>query len=42
MSAIQFQLRKATHSDLPEIAALLSEGMSFDGLVFVQTAEELA
>ena len=42
MSAIQFQLRQATHSDLPEIAALLSEGLSFDGLVFVQTAEELA
>jgi len=42
MSAIQFQLRKATDSDLPEIAALLSEGLSFDGLVFVQTAEELA
>ena len=42
MSAFQFQLRQATHSDLPEIAALLSEGLSFDGLVFVQTAEELA
>jgi mycothiol synthase len=42
MTAIQFQLRPATHSDLPEIAALLSEGLSFDGLVFVQTAEELA
>ena len=42
MAAIQFQLRQATHSDLPEIAALLSEGLSFDGLVFVQTAEELA
>ena len=42
MSAIQFQLRQATHSDLPEIAALLSEGLSFDGLVFVQTAEDLA
>ena len=42
MSAIQFQLRQATHPDLPEIAALLSEGLSFDGLVFVQTAEELA
>ena len=42
MTAIQFQLRRATHSDLPEIAALLSEGLSFDGLVFVQTAEELA
>jgi ribosomal protein S18 acetylase RimI-like enzyme len=42
MSAFQFQLRRATHSDLPEIAALLSEGLSFDGLVFVQTAEELA
>jgi ribosomal protein S18 acetylase RimI-like enzyme len=42
MTAIQFQLRQATHSDLPEIAALLSEGLSFDGLVFVQTAEELA
>jgi mycothiol synthase len=41
MTAIQFQLRQATHSDLPEIAALLSEGLSFDGLVFVQTAEEL-
>ena len=42
MTAIQFQLRQATSSDLPEIAALLSEGLSFDGLVFVQTAEELA
>jgi N-acetylglutamate synthase-like GNAT family acetyltransferase len=42
MTAIQFQLRQATTSDLPEIAALLSEGLSFDGLVFVQTAEELA
>ena len=42
MAAIQFQLRQATHSDLPEIAALISEGLSFDGLVFVQTAEELA
>ena len=42
MSAFQFQLRRANHSDLPEIAALLSEGLSFDGLVFVQTAEELA
>jgi len=42
MTAIQFQLRKATHSDLPEIAALISEGLSFDGLVFVQTVEELA
>lgn len=42
MTAFQFQLRQATHSDLPEIAALLSEGLSFDGLVFVQTAEELA
>ena len=42
MTAIQFQLRQATHSDLPEIAALISEGLSFDGLVFVQTAEELA
>jgi N-acetylglutamate synthase-like GNAT family acetyltransferase len=42
MSSIQFQLRPATHSDLQEIAALLSEGLSFDGLVFVQTAEELA
>lgn len=42
MTAIQFQLRQATPSDLPEIAALLSEGLSFDGLVFVQTAEELA
>jgi len=42
MTAIQFQLRQATRSDLPEIAALLSEGLSFDGLVFVQTAEELA
>ncbi len=41
MSAIQFQLRQATHSDLPEIAALISEGMSFDGLTIVQTAEEL-
>ena len=42
MTAIQFQLRQATHLDLPEIAALLSEGLSFDGLVFVQTSEELA
>ena len=42
MTAIQFQLRQATPSDLPEIAALLSEGLSSDGLVFVQTAEELA
>ena len=42
MTAFQFQLRQATRSDLPEIAALLSEGLSFDGLVFVQTAEELA
>ena len=42
MATFQFQLRRATHSDLPEIAALLSEGLSFDGLVFVQTAEELA
>ena len=42
MTAIQFQLRRATHSDLPEIAALLSEGFSFDGHVIVQTAEELA
>lgn len=39
---LRFQLRQATHSDLEEIAALLSEGLSFDGLVFVQTAEELA
>ena len=42
MSAFQFQLRQAQLSDLAEIAALLSEGLSFDGLVFVQTAEELA
>jgi len=42
MTAFQFQLRQATRSDLPEIAALLSEGLSFDGLVFVQKAEELA
>ena len=42
MTAIQFHLRPSTHSELPEIAALLSEGLSFDGLVFVQTAEELA
>ena len=42
MATFQFQLRRATHSELPEIAALLSEGLSFDGLVFVQTAEELA
>ena len=42
MTAFQFQLRQATRSDLPEIAALLSEGLSFDGLIFVQTAEELA
>ena len=41
MTAIQFQLRQATHSDLPEIAALISEGLSFDGLTIVQTAEEL-
>jgi ribosomal protein S18 acetylase RimI-like enzyme len=41
MSAIQFHLRHASHSELPEIAALLSEGLSFDGLVFVQSAEEL-
>ncbi len=41
MSAFQFQLRQATHSDLPEIAALISEGLSFDGLTIVQTAEEL-
>lgn len=42
MTAMQFQLRQATHLDLPEIATLLSEGLSYDGLVFVQTAEELA
>jgi mycothiol synthase len=42
MTEIQFQLRRASQSDLPEIAALLSEGLSFDGLTFVQTAEELA
>ncbi|MFM8814913.1 MAG: GNAT family N-acetyltransferase [Actinomycetes bacterium] len=42
MNAIQFRLRQATPSDLPEIATLLSEGLSFDGFVFVQTAEELA
>ena len=42
MSSIQFQLRPATHSDLQEIAALLSEGFSFDGHAIVQTAEELA
>ena len=41
MSAFQFHLRQASHSELPEIAALLSEGLSFDGLVFVQSAEEL-
>lgn len=41
MTAIQFQLRQATNSDLPEIAALISEGLSFDGLTIVQTAEEL-
>ena len=41
MTANQFQLRQATHSDLPEIAALLTEGLSFDGLTIVQTAEEL-
>ena len=41
MSSIQFQLRQATQSDLPEIAALISEGYSFDGLTIVQTAEEL-
>ncbi len=41
MSAIQFHLRQASHSELPEIASLLSEGLSFDGLVFVQSAEEL-
>ena len=42
MTAFQFQLRQATSTDLPGIAALLSEGLSFDGLVFVQTADELA
>jgi len=42
MTAIDFQLRNATQSDLEAIANLLSEGLSFDGLVFVQTAEELA
>lgn len=42
MSTPIFQLRKATEADLAEIAALLSEGLSFDGLTFVQTAEELA
>lgn len=42
MTAIQFRLRQATSSDLPEIATLLSEGLSFDGFVFVQTADELA
>ena len=41
MTTIQFQLRQATHSDLPAIAALLSESLSFDGLTIVQTAEEL-
>ena len=41
MAAIQFQLRQATHADLPEIAALISEGLSFDGLTIVQTVEEL-
>ena len=41
MAAVQFQLRQATHSDLPEIAALISEGLSFDGLTIVQTVEEL-
>ena len=40
MTAFQFQLRQATPSDLPEIAALLSEGLSFDGLVFGQTVDE--
>ena len=42
MTAIDFQLRKATQSDLKAIAHLLSEGFSFDGHVIVQTAEELA
>lgn len=42
MTAIQFQLRQATHSDLEAIAHLLSEGFSFDDHVIVQTAEELA
>lgn len=41
MSVIQFHLRRANHADLPEIAALLSEGLSYDGLVFVQSAKEL-
>jgi ribosomal protein S18 acetylase RimI-like enzyme len=42
MTAIDFQLRNATQSDLEAIAYLLSEGFSFDGHVIVQTAEELA
>jgi len=42
MTAIDFQLRNATQSDLEAIAHLLSEGFSFDGHVIVQTAEELA
>lgn len=42
MTAIDFQLRNATQSDLEAIAKLLSEGFSFDGHVIVQTAEELA
>ena len=41
MAAIQFQLHQATHADLPEIATLISEGLSFDGLTIVQTVEEL-
>ena len=40
--ALDIHLRSALSADLPAIAALLSEGLSFDGHVFVQTAEELA
>ena len=41
MASIQIQLRQATRSDLPKIAELISEGLSFDGLTIVQTTEEL-
>ena len=42
MTTVEFQLRNATGSDLSAVAEVLSEGLSFDGLVFVQTSEELA
>lgn len=42
MSVLNFRLRSATPADLESIASLLSEGLSFDGLEFVQTAQELA